>query len=171
MNICKFLMVFFLVILTSSLAFAQKQTGAIEGKAKDNEGRPIPGVRITVSSHSLIGGDRNAYTDQDGLYRFPVLAPGNYEVKAELNGFQAVVRKDITLLLTSTLTVNFTLELFQLSETMEVTGQPPMIDASTTAVSQTVPPQIVSNLPKRADIQTLIALTPGVSDDLVGTCQ
>lgn len=167
MNRCRFLAVFLLVLLTSSVVFAQRDTGAIEGTVKDNEDRPIPGVTVTALSSSLIGGSRSANTDQDGFYRFPVLAPGNYEVKAELNGFQTVVRKDITLSIASTLAANFNLELSNVSETIDVTDHPPLIDATTTSVANTVPPEIISNLPMRADIQSLIALTPGVSDDLV----
>ena len=107
------------------------------------------------------------YTNSSGFYRFPALASGIYEVKAELSGFQSVIRKQITLSILTTLTVDFTLQLSQVEEVVEVHGdRPPMIDTSTTAVTSTIPHEIVSNLPRRQDIQSLIALTPGVKDDL-----
>lgn len=168
MSINRFMILFLLVLITASAAFAQKETGAIEGTVVDNESRPIPGVTVTASSPSLIGGSQTAYTNESGLYRFPVLAPGVYEVKAELSGFQTVVRKDIVLSIITTLTVDFTLQLVQTSETIVVSSDiPPLIDVTTSAVSNTVPSRIVSNLPRQPNIESLVTLTPGVSDDLV----
>jgi hypothetical protein len=159
--------VFFATILASSYAFAQKETGAIEGTITDNEGRPIPGATATASSSSLIGGSANAFTDQKGYYRFPVLAPGVYEVKAQLSGFQPAIQKNIRVFVGKTLTVDFTLELVTVSETVNVSNRLVLIDVSTPAVSFAVPPEIIRNLPKLDTIQDLMAYTPGVSDDLV----
>ena len=163
----KFIAVFLFVILVSSMAFAQKETAAIEGTVKDNENHPIPAVMITAFSSSLIGQSAVAYTNRSGYYRFLFLTPGNYEVKAELSGFQTVSQKDIHLSLGSTLTVEFTLELARTSETLVVSGAPPLIDMSTPAVPHVIPNELVSNLPRSDRIQNLLALTPGVSDDLV----
>jgi carboxypeptidase family protein/TonB-dependent receptor-like protein len=156
-----------LFLFFARLAFAQKDISAIEGTIADVDGRTIPGVMVTVSSPSLIGGGRTAYTNASGFYRFPAVASGIYEVKAELNGFQTVIRKQITLSILSTLTVDFTLQLSQVAEVVEVHGdRPPLIDTTTTAVTSTIPQEIVNNLPRRQDISSLIALTPGVKDDL-----
>src|SRR5262245_63913207 len=98
-------------LLTSTTAFAQKHTGSIEGTIIDSENRPIPGVTITASSPSLIGGSATAFTEQDGEYRFPALSPGTYEVKAELPGFQTMIRSSINVPPGSTLTVDFSLQM------------------------------------------------------------
>lgn len=154
-------------LLLSSFAHAQKDISAIEGTIVDIDARPIPGVIVTASSPSLIGGSRTAYTNSSGFYRLPALASGVYEVKAELDGFQTVIRNQITLSILSTLTVDFTLQLSHVTEVVEVRGdRPPLIDTTTTAVTSTVPSEIVNNLPRRQDIQSLLALTPGVKDDL-----
>jgi Carboxypeptidase regulatory-like domain/TonB dependent receptor-like, beta-barrel len=157
----------FVVFLFSCHLFAQRQNGAIDGSVQDMEGHAIPGVTVTVSSPSLIGGNSIAFSDSNGYYRFPVLAPGTYEARAELGGFQTMIRNNIGVAVGKTLSVNFNLEVTGHSEALEVTGKPPFIDVSTTAVSFTVPPQIIENLPKIQKIQFLMALTPGVSDDLV----
>lgn len=168
MSVDRFMILFLLVLITATAAFAQKETGAIEGTVVDSDARPIPGVTVTASSPSLIGGTRTAYTNESGFYRLPVLPPGAYEVKAELNGFQTITRKGIVLSIITTLTVDFTLQLLQTTEVIEVTGdRPPLIDATTTAIAVTVPPEIVSALPRSQDIQNMIAMTPGVTDDLV----
>jgi hypothetical protein len=158
----KFLVVVLLTLLTSSHAFAQKQTGAIDGTVEDNERRPIPAATVTVSSPSLIGGSSNTFTDPNGYYRFPALAPGTYEVKVELQGFQTLIRRNIDLSVGLTLTVDFTIQITSVAEIVEVTEKPPLIDVSTTAVSFNVPAEIIRNLPKVQRIEDLIALTPGV---------
>ncbi len=156
-----------MLILTSAIAFAQKQTGSIEGIVRDLEDRPIPGATVTVSSPSLIGGTATTFTAQDGEYRFPALSPGMYEVTAELQGFQTLIRANIDLSLGSTLSVDFTLQMTNISETVEVEDKPPLIDATTTAVSFHVPPEVIHNLPNFQNIESLLKLTPGVGDDLV----
>lgn len=159
--------VFLLTLLASTFVFAQKETGAIEGTVKDNDGRPIPSVTVIASSVSLIGGSATTDTDQDGNYRFPVLPPGTYEVQAQLSGFQTVIQKDIRVFVGKTLTVVFFLEFVKTSETITVLEKPPLIDITTSAVTHTVPPEIVSNIPKPKSFRDLVALTPGVGDDLV----
>lgn len=155
------------VVLTSSFAFAQKETGAIEGTVTDKEGRPIAGATATASSPSLIGGSVIAYTDQKGYFRFPVIPSGMYQVQAQLSGFQTAIQENIRVFVGKTLTVDFSLEFVTTSETVNVSDRPVLIDVSTPAVSFTVPPEIIHNLPKLDAIQDLMALTPGVSDDLV----
>lgn len=167
-NTLKFRFILLLVsLLVTSLAFAQRQNGTIEGAAQDMEGQPIPGATIIASSPSLIGGGASTFTDQNGHYRFPVLSPGTYEVKVELQGLQTVVHKGIDVSVGQTLTVDFTLQLTAVSEALEVTEKPPLIDVSTTAVSFTVPSEIIHNLPKIENVEDLLRLTPGVGDDLV----
>ena len=98
------------LIIFSSLAFSQsKETGAIIGAVLDQQGAPLPGVTVTVSSPNLMG-SRTVLTEADGSFRFPALPPGNYTVKAELDGFKTVVRENIRLTTTTRLTVDISLE-------------------------------------------------------------
>lgn len=163
----KILLSLFVVLLLASTLFAQRQSGAIQGTVQDADGRAISQATITVSSPSLIGGSYSTFSERNGYYRFPVLASGNYEVKAETQGFQTVIRKNVALSVGKTLTVDLTLEVSGVSETIEVTEKPPLIDVSTTAVSATIPSEIIRNLPKVGKIEQLLALTPGVGDDLI----
>lgn len=157
----------FVAVLTSSLAFAQKETGTIEGIVRDYEGHPIAGATATASSPSWIGGSARTTTDPNGAYRFPALAPGTYEVQAQLSGFQTVTRKDVRVFVGRTITLDFSLEFMQTSETVEVSERTPLIDVTTASVSHTLPVEIIQNVPKRGSIEDLLALTPGIGDDLV----
>lgn len=159
-----YLFMVLLVIIFAAPLFAQtKETGAIVGTITNDE-RPMPGVTVTISSPNLIGGTATAYTDADGHYRFPAIAPGVYEVSATLEGFQTVARKEIRLFVGNTFTIDLDLQAQAREELVEISGETPTIDATTTAVSKTVPLEIVENLPKFSAAIDLFTLTPGVGD-------
>lgn len=160
--------VFALLILTLSIpAFAQKETGVIQGTISDVDGQPIPGVSVVAASPSLIGGSQTTYSDQEGRYRFPALPPGTYQISAELQGFQKVVRKEIRLFVGNSIGVDLSLQAEKVSETIEVTGEAPLIDKTTAATSNTVPIEAVENLPKFSFALDLFTLTPGVGSDYI----
>lgn len=161
-------LVFVLLILTISIpVFAQKETGVIQGVVSDVDGQPLPGVSVIATSPSLIGGTQTTYSDQEGRYRFPALPPGTYQVGAELQGFQKVVRKEVRLFVGNAITLNLSLQAEKVSETIEVTGEAPLIDKTTSASSNTVPIEAVENLPKFSFALDLFTLTPGVGADYV----
>ena len=150
-------------LLLAPFAFAQREFGSIQGTVTESDAAAIPGAMVTVSGPSLIGGSATQISDQDGSYRFPMLAPGLYEVKAELQGFQSIIRKDIRVFVGSTVTVDFTLQMQTLSETVTVSGASPLIDSTTTSVSQTVPLETITTIPKPPSILDILTLTPGVN--------
>jgi hypothetical protein len=152
------------LLLSCSNAFAQLENGAIVGAVWDSERHPVAGVKVTASSASLVDRSITELTDSDGRYRFPALPPGVYELKAELPGFITVVRKEVRVFVGSTITVDFQMEIESVTETVEVSGAPPLIDATSSAVQQTVPTESVERLPKFSSVLDLIKLTPGVGD-------
>ncbi len=156
-----------LFLSLSSILFAQRQYGAIEGVVQDANNQPLANVTVTVESPSLIGRSFTTFTDQNGYFRFPALASGTYEVRAELADFQTSIRRDVEVWLGTTLTVDFTLEISKIAEVIDVTEAPPLIDISTTAVSFTISPEIIHNLPNFQRIEDLLKLTPGVGDDFI----
>src|SRR5437660_9291636 len=83
-------------------ALAQVQTGSILVRATDEQGAVTPGVSVTISSPALVAGTMTGVTDAGGVYRFPSLVPGTYNVKLELSGFQTLVREGIVVLVGQT---------------------------------------------------------------------
>ena len=65
---------------------AQTQ-GGITGTVTDSSGAPVPGATVTVTN-TATRGTRNTTTNAEGLYTFPSLPPGSYELKVELQGFK-----------------------------------------------------------------------------------
>ena len=91
----KIFALFCALLFVWSLSLSQvRETGTIQGNVTDEEGAPLPGVTITVSSPGLIGGDRAIVTDAKGFYRALSLAVAVYSLKAEMPGFNTIVKEN-----------------------------------------------------------------------------
>src|SRR3954468_19732699 len=76
--------------------WAQKgDSGSITGCVYDQTGGPIKGVKITTSSATQIGGRKGAYSNDEGCFRFPILDPGEFEVRGDAPKLRTVVQKGI----------------------------------------------------------------------------
>src|ERR1700730_12273713 len=95
------------VLLSSPLAVAQEQRGAIEGVVEDASGGVLPGVTVGARRPALVG-TSTAVTDTRGEYRFPSLSPGVYEVTATLQGFTQAKTGGVRLELGQILRVDLT---------------------------------------------------------------
>jgi outer membrane receptor protein involved in Fe transport len=164
---CKlFLLISAFIFSILPLAFAQKETGSILGGVQDEDGKPIAGVTVTASNIRM-GLNSSANTDADGTCRFPVLLPGEYEIKAELQGFQSVVRRDVRLFVGQTVIVNFVIQPQALFEVLEIQGETPPFDATSPSMSKTIPREEIENLPSFLGSVDLFTITPGVGADHV----
>jgi len=152
-------------LLTAATAFAQgggaSTTGSINGKVADSSGAVLPGVTVTASSPSLMG-VQTSVTNAEGLYRFPALPPGTYQLSFELSGFNTLKRESIQLALGFTATVNVELQVATLQESVTVTGESPVIDTSATRVQQNFTLEALQDIPNARDMWSLLAVTPGV---------
>src|SRR5262245_32466926 len=124
------------VLIFSLQAFAQG-VGAIGGTVRDESGAVMPGVTVTLSSPGVIGGDQETVSDGTGAYQFVRLIPGTYSVKAELQGFRAVVQENILVNADRTSRADLRLAVGELAETITVAGAAPLLD-TTSALNQTV---------------------------------
>ena len=158
-TLCVALLVCFLV----PLAFTQsKETGAIVGKIADEEGSALPGVTVTVSSANLMGA-RTSTTNPQGEYRFPALPPGEYVVKAQLQGFATVLQENVRLTTTTRLTIDFTLKPTAVEEQVTVVAQSPTVDIkSSETASVTLSDELLRNIPYSQFTSSIVNLAPGV---------
>ena len=83
------------ILLIASSASAQERTGRIEGTIYDNEGMPMGGARVTVSSPTQIGGAKSATSAGDGSFRFLGLIPGKFKVVTSKQGFITDIANDV----------------------------------------------------------------------------
>jgi outer membrane receptor protein involved in Fe transport len=153
-------------LLNASVASAQSATGAIEGTVVDQSGAVLPGVTITVTE-SATNAQRTAVTDANGLFRLPPLPVGNYEVKAELAGFSTRTQPDVRVMVGQVVTLRVEMSVGGVAETVNVSGETPIIETTRTQVSSTVNEIAVQNLPVNGrNFIDFALLTPGVTRDV-----
>src|SRR5438045_1807331 len=111
-----------LIILVLGMATqgrAQVSAGAVLGTVSDPSGALIPGVTITVTNEGTTQ-SRQAITNETGTYRVEPLQSGSYTVSAELSGFKKEIRTRINIDVDARVRMDFTLQVGQVSETVDV---------------------------------------------------
>jgi outer membrane receptor for ferrienterochelin and colicin len=155
------------VMALSAPAAAQEQGGSIEGTVKDSAGGVLPGVVVEARSPALVG-VQSTVTDANGTYRFPALAPGSYTVTATLQGFAAAKVSSVALELGKVLKVDLVLAPAGVAETIQVTGDSPLIDVKQNAAGANLQAETIERIPRARNFVTLVTLAPGVTDEARG---
>ncbi len=160
-----FLFVSFAALPT--LLHAQAQTtSTLTGTITDSTGAVVPGATVSISSPSLIGGTHTSVTDSQGIYRFPSIQPGVYQLTAELQGFRTVTRDDIRLSLGQTVTLDVALPQVTATETVVVSGRPSMVDVKSSAANTQIDNELLQNLPTQRFQPDVINLAPGITNSV-----
>ena len=144
-------------------AYAQALTGTITGRAVDSSGGILPGVDVSITSPSMIGGARSAVTDEQGVYRFTQLASGEYQVSFKLAGFKTLNVTGVRVDVGATMTINGTMQIDAVSEAVTVVSDAPVIDLQSTNVGVNWDEKQLDELPYGRGIRGLARLLPGVS--------
>jgi hypothetical protein len=153
---------FLVAVMMPVLAGAQTG-GTLQGRIVDDQGLALPGANVTLTNTET-GWTRTDVTDEEGWYRAPVLPPGIYSIRAELSGFAPVVNERVPLTLGQELTVNLTLRVATLEETITVTAAAPLVETSNHTLGTTVSREQLDSLPVPGRTFTALAQTaPGVT--------
>ena len=148
--------------LSASPLLAQGSTGTITGTVRDSTGAVLPGVEVSVNNVDT-GQSRMAISGDEGRYNAPSLPTGNYEIRAELAGFQTGVRTGLRLLLGQEAIVDFSLEIGSISEEVIVSGEAPLVNTTSSTISAIIEEIQVHELPLNSrNLTQLSLLTPGV---------
>ena len=151
-----------LLLIPASLA-AQITAGRLDGAARDEQGLVLPGVTVTLESPGLLG-SRVAVTDVDGSFRFQGLPAGSYTMTFELGGFGTVVREGVTVNTGQTFTVNQTLGVAAVAETVTVTGESPVVDVKSSRFGGTFDDTAILEVPNSTDPPRHAGAHPGHPD-------
>jgi len=158
-----FVVLALLSALLSGVAHGQVITGTILGKVTDGAKAALPGVTVLIKNVD-IGQNRTVVTDEGGNYRASGLGLGNYEVRAELSGFQSKLRTGISITVGREAVVNFVIDITELSETIVVHGEAPTVNTTESTISFLVDEKKIRDLPLNGrDYASLILLQPGVT--------
>jgi hypothetical protein len=156
----RMLLLTWLVMLPAS-AYAQQAT--ITGVVKDASGAVLPGVTVEASSEVLIEKVRTAVTDGTGQYRIVDLRPGTYAVTFALPGFSTVKREGIELTGTFVASVNAELKVGQVTETITVSGETPIVDVQSVRRQNTLTNELLTTVPNARSWAAIAVLFQGIT--------
>src|SRR3954470_12794733 len=147
---------------------AQTTTATVRGKATDEQGAALPGVTVTtrrVETNTSL----SVVSSQIGQYFLPNLLPGRYDVSTELQGFRIERRTALVLQLGQELTLDFTLKVAGVQETVTVGASGPILETAKNTVGTIITNDDIDDLPTVGrDFSSLARLAPGVTPGVGG---
>jgi hypothetical protein len=150
-----------MALLIPASTRAQQSTGVITGSVTDPSGAPVAGASVTVTDTER-GTSLKTQTNPDGVYNFPQLPIGQYNVRVEANGFQTSVASNVALALNQTARLDFAMTLGQVTQTLEVSETVQLLQTQTTEVASVMEASAIENLPlETGNYNQLTLLVPG----------
>ena len=134
------------LLLLVSAVTAQEVRGTLAGRVLDPSGAPIPQARVRVLNQDT-GLETNVVSNDAGLYVAPYLIPGRYTVRVEQPGFKKLERKNLEVRINDRLEVDLTLAVGEVTETVSVTAETPLLETSTASLGQVIDARRVAELP------------------------
>jgi Carboxypeptidase regulatory-like domain len=155
-------MVIALILPAAAAAQGALARGTLTGTVRDASGGVLPGVTVEASSPALIEKVRTVVTDDAGIYRIVNLEPGVYTLTFTLQGFSQIKREGLELSGSATLTIPIDMRVGNLTETIVVTGESPVVDVQSTRREAVIDGDVISVLPGTRSTGSLITMVPGV---------
>ncbi len=152
-----------LIASPATLALAQAGRGGISGTVNDASGAHVAGATV-VAQDIAKGTKLSTTTTTAGVYSFVSVAPGQYTVTISHEGFNTSVQNNITVTVDQTNTVNITLEVGSLNQTVTVDESASLIEGSSSTVGQLISSQTIDRVPLvTRDVYQLVQLSAGVN--------
>ncbi len=146
----------------SSQTYAQSTYGTVSGTITDTSGGAIADVQVTLTNQGT-GEKRTQTTGTDGLYQFGSLFAGRYRVDAEKAGFKKTSHPDVVVEVQQTSRIDMTMQLGQVTQTVEVTGETPLMQPDTSSLGQVIDQREANELPLNGrNVFNLAQLSPSV---------
>ena len=143
-------------------AFAQETTAGVMGTVKDQSGAVVPNATVEISGP--LGGQK-ATTDSSGQFSFSKLPVGSYTLTVTASGFSGYKRTGIALDAGRLPSLDISLKLGAQQETVEVTGEAPIVDVTQSKVATNVSREILDSIPKGRSFQSVIPFAPGARQE------
>jgi hypothetical protein len=151
-----------LLLLAPATLRAQQAAGSITGTVTDPSGSAVPNAGVTardVNQNTTWA----TKTNSDGVYEFPQIPVGTIAIKVEAQGFQTQERSAFELVVNQVARVDFALVVGRVSTTVQVSGEAPLLQVSSTEVGTVLNANDVTSLPLATrDVNQLTLLVPGV---------
>jgi hypothetical protein len=148
-------------MLTGTPVAAQSTFGSLSGTVTDSSGSAIPDAKVTLTSLAT-GAAQTVSTGGDGLYDFVNLNPGAYRLEVQKDGFKAYRREPVTIQVNQSFSINPALEVGSVTQTVEVTGETPLLQPTTSSLGQVIDQRATNEIPLNGrNVFNLITLSPG----------
>jgi hypothetical protein len=143
--------------------YAQVTTGTILGTVKDGTGAIIEGASVTVKEVNK-GTVQKYVTDENGAFYAPFLSPGTYQVSVQKAGFKTQLSSKIDLQVDQKQRLDFTLQIGEVTESVDVVASAPLVRSETAELGQVVVERAIRELPLNGrNFAQLVYLAPNVT--------
>jgi len=150
------------LVLFASFLSAQTSTGRILGTVTDRTGAAVSGATVTIVDIQR-GTTRVLTTDDAGAYVAPSLSPSSYKVRAEAKGFKTVEHVDVPVEVAQDVRIDLSLQPGEVSETVEVSGEVPLLNTTSSTLGGTLSNKEITQLPLNGrNYENLLQLRPGI---------
>lgn len=164
MRLRAFLAVFLTFFMLSSLTLAQYTTASLNGVVQDSSGAPVPEVNVVIRNTET-GFTSTAVANAEGAFLFPQLPVGQYELRANKEGFVTYVQTGLRLTVNQMATQAITLKIGSVNEQVTVEANADLVNVQSGTVSQLVDERKIVELPLNGRLaQRLVFLAPGTVD-------
>lgn len=158
------------LFLAIALPLSAQTSSGLTGTVTDAAAARLARVELTVRNEAT-GISRSLLTNGDGEFTVSPLQPGQYEITAELPGFQKYSRKGLVLELGRLVRLDLSLQVGQVSESVEVTAQTQLLESETATVGQFIENKNVRDMPingrRVGDLLKLMGNAVYVSGDVI----
>ncbi len=144
----RYLLAFFLALLVAQTAWSQSETvsAQLNGTVQDENGATVPNAKVTLTNPD-VGFTREVTTGDNGLYTFTLIPPGRYQLKVEKAGFNSFLQSNIVLAVGQSSTLNAQLQVGNVSQTVEVSAQAPVLNTGSADIGSEVSSKQAVELP------------------------
>jgi hypothetical protein len=138
--------ILFSAFMLSSTAYAQSFQGSLRGRVLDPNGAGTPSAKLTLTDEATLV-PRTTVTDANGEYDFAALTPATYTVTVEAAGFKKLEQKGVVVLTQINSTLDLSLQIGQVSESVNVTSEAPALETADASTGQVIENQQITDLP------------------------
>ena len=146
-----------LLPISSTESRAQSYQGGLRGAVRD-AGGIVPGAEVTLVNEAT-NAKRTTISNAEGEYAFPNVLPGTYTVTASISGYKKIESRGLVIGTQTFITLDLTLEVGTIEESVTVTGQSPMIERSNASVASTLDSKTLETLPTAGRNPFFLAVT------------